>query len=127
MPASERISRVRGVAVGLLAAMASAWISPAGAAPQRLDCVLTDTDTQRGGEKRAIAIAFDEASRTITLNENDQARPLRDVAISNSSMSGGVDDVSVGVDRSSLRVVYQVYRPESVVNEFGRCTAAPPP
>ncbi len=88
---------------------------------------MTDTDTVRGREKRAIAIEFDEANKTITLDEDGRARPLRNVAISNSSMSGGVDGITVGVDRSSLRVVYQAYGADSVANEFGRCTAAAPP
>jgi hypothetical protein len=125
MTAFARDRPVRALA--LAAGMIPAWVALALAAPQRLDCVLTDTDTQRGGEKRAIAIEFDEANKTITLDENGRARPLRDVAISNSSMSGGVDGISIGVDRSSLRVVFQAYGAESVANEFGRCTAAAPP
>jgi len=125
MPASARERTAAALAIGL--AMMVPGIDLARGAPQRLDCVLTDTDTQRGGEKRAIAIEFDEVVRTITLDENGRARPLRDIAISTSSMSGQADDFIVGVDRSSLRVVYQVYGAESVANEFGRCRPAPPP
>ncbi|HLN10617.1 MAG TPA: hypothetical protein VK281_16890 [Xanthobacteraceae bacterium] len=110
--------------MGLLAGLVPAWAGRATAAQQRLECVLTDADAQRGGGRRPITIAFDEDTKTITLDENGQARPLRNVAISNTSMSSHADDVSVGVDRSSLRVVFQTYGQGSVANEYGQCKPA---
>ena len=57
------------IAVSVLAVAGITAPNMAGAAPQRLDCVLTDTeikssgakfDSQVGAEKRTVAVAFDD-------------------------------------------------------------------
>lgn len=109
------------ITVVLLAATAA---DGAVAAPQRLDCILSDTDTPSGVKRREISIVFDEQPATMRLEEGRSARSLKDVSISMTSMSGGDEDTTVAVSRSSLRVVLQTYRASSVETEYGVCTVS---
>jgi len=105
----------------LLAVTASAH---AGSAPQRLACVLTDIDTASAVEHRSIAIVFDADRSTIAFEEGGRSQDLTNVSISMTSMSGGVGDMTVGVSRSSWRVVVQTYGKSSVRTEYGVCALA---
>lgn len=96
------------------------------AAPQRLECILTDADAQIGVERRSIAIVFDEDSATMQWQEAGRIRLLTNVSISTTSMSGGEADVTVGVSRSSWRVVLQTYQNNSVRTEYGVCAIRTP-
>jgi len=108
--------------------MATVFACPALAAPQRLDCVLTDTDAASGIERRPIVILFDEDAASMRLQEGGRTRDLGNVSISMVSMSGGDANTTVGVSKSSWRVVLQTYEHGSVRTEFGVCSrrAAPP-
>jgi len=99
----------------------------ASATPQQLSCTLTDTAEQLGAESRPIAVVFDDDAKT--LNAQDGARNYRfdNVSISNISISGEVDDVSLGIDRSSSGIVWQQYGPGKPVIEFGQCRRTNPP
>ncbi len=105
----------------LFAVIASAR---AGAASQRLACVLTDTDAASAVEHRSIAIVFDADRSTMAFEEAGRSRDLTNVSISMTSMSGGVADMTVGVSRSSWRVVVQTYGKSSVRTEYGVCALA---
>jgi hypothetical protein len=96
------------------------------AVPQRLECLLTDADAQIGVERRSIAIIFDEDAATMQWQEAGRIRILTNVSISMTSMSGGEADVTLGVSRSSWRVVLQTYRKGSVRTEFGVCAIRAP-
>jgi|GEM_PF-6803493 hypothetical protein len=96
------------------------------AAPERLECILTDADAQIGVERRSIAIVFDEEAATMQWEEAGRIRLLTNVSISTTSISGGEADVTVGVSRSSWRVVLQTYQRNSVRTEYGDCAIRAP-
>ena len=100
------------------------------ATPQELDCILTDVETkseetkfdsQVAVEKRAIVVTFDEQQGLLSLHEGKANKLLQDVTITPTSMNGAADGISLGIDRSSWRIVFQTYGPNSVRNEFGIC------
>ena len=108
------------LAAGVLAG-GNTFAGPQLAGPQRLECTLTDTDAQSAVEHRSIAIIFDEDAATMQLREGGRSRNLSDVSISMTSMSGGEADMTIGVSRSSWRVVLQTYQKNSVRTEYGVC------
>jgi hypothetical protein len=97
------------------------------AAPQRLECTLTDTDAESAVERRSLAIIFDEETTTMKMQEGDRIRNLTDVSISTTSMSGGDAGMTIGVSRSSWRIVLQTYQRNSVRTEYGNCALDLPP
>jgi len=112
-------------------------LSPAGAiaAPKRLDCNLTNFETKAGpksdsgAEKRSITVVFDEEAKGLTVYQDGSARVLKNVTISQTSMNGYVDDISLGIEPSSWNIVFQTYEPDSTRVEFGTCSLStkPPP
>ena len=98
-------------------------VEKAFAAPQRLECILTDTDVQSQSrmEHRSIAIIFDEEAATMQWQEGGHTRALTHVSISMTSMSGGDGGMTIGVSRSSWRVVLQTYQGNTVRTEYGTC------
>ena len=134
--ASERRRGTAIIAVSLLIALIG-WISQtAAAAPQVLDCILADIETKSGGtkfesqvaaEKRAIIVTFDEQKGELTVREGETVATLRNVTITQTSMNGAADGISLGIDRSSWRIVFQTYGQDSVRNEFGVCNRRPTP
>jgi hypothetical protein len=104
------------------------------ATPQELDCILTDVETkseetkfdsQVAFEKRAIIVTFDEQQGSLNLRQGTANKPFQDVTITPTSMNGAADGISLGIDRSSWRIVFQTYGPNSVRNEFGICNLRP--
>jgi hypothetical protein len=91
------------------------------AAEQRLDCVLTDTAEQLASENRAVSVEFDENTKTLNAQDGSQSYSFNNVSISNIAISGDVDKVSIGIDRSSWGIVWQQYGANKVVTEFGLC------
>jgi hypothetical protein len=100
-----------------------AVVIPAVAAPatRQFDCVLTDTGTQPGSENRAIAVVFDEAAKTLSALDGAQSLRFASVSISNVTISAATASLSVGIDRSSLGIVWQTYGSTGVVTEYGKC------
>lgn len=107
--------------------MALASIVGAYAAPTRLDCVLTDTEAQPGSESRPISVVFDETSKTLTAEDGGQSYSFTKVSISNVAINGQADSISLGIDRSSLGIVWQQYGADKVRTEYGRCHLASAP
>lgn len=95
--------------------------STASAATQQLDCVLTDIGTQPGSENRPIPVVFDEAANTLSAQDDTRKLQFASVSISNVAISGATDNVSIGIDRSSLGVVWQRYGSTGAVTEYGKC------
>lgn len=94
----------------------------ASAAPQQLDCMLTDTSNiQTPGESQPFIVTFDEDANNIKAQEGGRNYILSDVSISNVSMSGKADNVSLGIDRSTLSIVWQQYETDKVVTVYGQC------
>lgn len=99
----------------------------ASATSQQLDCVLTDTAGQLGSENRPIVISFDEDAKSLKAQEANQNYSFSTVSISNVSISGEDGNISVGIDRSSLGLVWQQFGADKVVTEFGQCRRSNPP
>jgi hypothetical protein len=120
-----RSPKVRSMAAIIIATLISlvAWIE-ASAAAQQFDCVLTDTAEQLGSENRTIVVVFDESAKTLKARDGTQNYSFSNVSISTIAISGDVDSVSVGIDRSSLGIVWQQYAADKVVTEFGHCRQA---
>jgi hypothetical protein len=101
--------------------LALALGAEASATPQRLDCVLTDSETKPQSENRPVVVVFDEDKRTVTAEEGSHMYSFVKVSISNVSINGQADGVSLGIDRSSLGIVWQQYDADKVRTEYGRC------
>jgi hypothetical protein len=116
----RRLAMTGGAAVAAILASALG----ASAAQQRLECVLTDTASRLGAENRSIVVTFDEDRNGLQALVGSQSYSFSQVSISTVSISGQIGDVSLGIDRSSLGIVWQQYEPGEPVVEFGRCQAA---
>ena len=118
--------RFRSSTIIVVAALIGVLARSAGAlaAPQQLDCVLTDTGTQPGSESRPITVVFDDEAKTLTVQDSSQNYSFASVSISNVSISGVDQSVSLGIDRSSLGIVWQKYGATEVATEYGRCRPA---
>ena len=121
MACGLRIRNIRAAMIGGALAMVLVWTAAASAAPQQLDCVLTDTEGNPGSENRPIVVVFDEDAKTLTAKGDGNSYSFSKVSISNVSITGAVDSVSLGVDRSSFGIVWQQYGADKVSTEFGRC------
>jgi len=120
----------RRAATSIVAAaltIACAWSTGAAAEPQKLDCLLTDTSTKPGSESRPVAVVFDEDRKTLTAEEGGHSYTFTTVTITYISISGHAADVSIGIDRSSLGIVWQQYGGDKVRTEFGHCKRASEP
>ena len=107
---------VAAALIGVLAGTAGA-----SAVAQQFDCVLTDIGTLPGSESRAIAVVFDDAAKSLSAQDGSQNFSFSNVTISNVTINGANDSVSVGIDRSSLGIVWQKYGSTNVVTEYGQC------
>jgi len=99
------------------------------ATPTRLDCTLKSSTAEGKIADRAITIIFDTEANTLALSQGAQPQKFANVTMSNVSINGNTDDMSIGIDRSSWSVVLQTYSQDHVSNEFGTCRppAAPTP
>lgn len=102
------------------------WAAPSLASFQRFNCALTDTTAKPGSESRPIIVILDNATNSLEAEEGGQTRIFRNVSVSSVAISGNADDVSLGIDRSSLGIVFQDYGAagKAVAIEFGRCQPA---
>ena len=116
--------RIRDVhAAMIVGALATVlvWTVAASAVPQRLDCVLTDQEASPASESRPMVVVFDEDAKTVTAQEGGQTYSLENVSISNISIDGAADSISLGIDRSSFGIVWQQYGADKVSTEYGQC------
>ncbi len=120
-----RIGKVPSAAVIIVNTLltASAWTAAASAEPQQFDCILTDTEAHPGSEHRLIVVIFDTDARTLTAKDDDRSYSFSKVAISNVTINGLDDNVTLGIDLSSLGIVWQQYGTDQVSTEYGRCRA----
>ncbi len=130
--------RLLSKAAGALSALAAAHLllpSALAAAPKRLDCSLTNLETTVGpkyeaeAENRPITVVFDEEAKTLAVYQDGNRRVLDHVTITQISINGYIDEISLGIDMSSWSIVLQTYKPNSMSAEFGACSqsAKPPP
>ncbi|HML08693.1 MAG TPA: hypothetical protein VK430_11270 [Xanthobacteraceae bacterium] len=107
------------------ASLISAWAANAPAAPRQLDCLLTDTPTRPGSESRSVVVVYDEDNKTLTAEASGRRYSFSKVTITYIAISGHADDISLGIDRSSLGIVWQQYEADRVNTEYGHCRPAP--
>ncbi|HKH81116.1 MAG TPA: hypothetical protein VKA03_05835 [Methylovirgula sp.] len=88
---------------------------------------MTDTETKPGSESRPIVVVFDEDKKTLTAEEGGHSYSFSKVSISNVSVTGAADSISLGIDRSSLGIVWQQYGADKVDTEYGHCNPVQPP
>ncbi len=115
------IRNIHAAMIGGALATVLAWTAAATAAPQRLDCVLTDKEASPASESRPVVIVFDEDAKTMTAEAGGQSYSLEKVSISNISINGVADSISLGIDRSSFGIVWQQYGADKVSTEYGQC------
>lgn len=113
--------KLRLFAAGLAVVLAIAAVRTASAAPQQLNCVLTDTADHLASENRPVIVIFDDAAKTLSAQAGGQNYNFDSVSISNIAISGNIVSNSVGIDRSSFGIVWQQYGADKVTTEFGRC------
>lgn len=74
---------------------------------------------------------FDDVAKTISVTQDGNSRALTYVTMTQMTMNGYVNDMSLGIDVSSWKIVLQTYMPEpdSMRVEYGVCrlSAKPPP
>ena len=122
----REVHATAAIIVGVLMTVL-AWTAAASAAPQQLDCVLTDTEAKPGSENRPIVVVFDEDKKILTAAEGGRSYSFTKVSISNVSINGDDDSVSLGIDRSSFGIVWQQYGTDKVRTEYGQCHPARAP
>jgi len=89
------------------------------AAPQELRCVLASSQTP--AQNPPIVVVFDDNAKTLQAQSGSQSYNFTDVSISNVAISGSAGAVSLGIDRSSLGMVWQQYTPGKATIAFGKC------
>ena len=135
MLAQPFLMKTAGALGGLVLVLMLQLTSGAIAAPQRLDCSLTQIKTKAGEsldtkpEKRSITVVLDQDAAAITVYQNGSAQALDNVTFEQSSIDGYVKQMSLGIDRLTLYVVAQTYKPDSTISETGTCSPStqPPP
>ena len=119
------LAQIGAVAVSLLVASTAVLANAA-----RLDCRLTDIESRKGAqfdravgaENRSLTVVFDKQRGTITFDRQGNPQALGDVTITQTSIAGAINDISLGIDRASGSIVFQTYAPDSMRAEFGECT-----
>jgi len=119
----------------LAAAILLLWPMEAFGNTVRLDCSLRDIETYKGAqfdrlvgtESRSIIVVLDEERMALTMYQDGSMHVLRDVTITQTSIDGALDQISLGIDRASGSIVFQTYGPESIRAEFGACTPSAEP
>ena len=105
----------------IIVAAILAWTAASSAAPQQLNCTLTDTAGQLASATRPIVVSFDADAKTLKAQDGNQSYNFANVSISNVAISGDTGNASVGIDRSSLGVVWQQYGAGKASIQFGQC------
>lgn len=108
-----------------LAAFLLLGVATATADPKQLDCTLTDPGSvsvsSQQTESRPVTVTFDEAAGTLSVNRGGTTRALSHVTMTQSSVTGYLDDISLGIDRGAWNIVLQTYDAHSTRAEFGTC------
>lgn len=95
--------------------------SAASAAPKRLHCPLSADQADGAAASRTLDIIFDEQEKSLAVEEGGRLQTYKNVTISTVSINGASADATIGIDRSSWAIVYQIYRPDGVSSLLGSC------
>jgi hypothetical protein len=117
-------NRSRSFTSTMIIAVLSAWGTGACAGSQRLACALTDIEEKPRSENRPVVVDFDEQAKTLRAEAAGHVYTFGKVLISNVTINGQAETVSLGIDRSSLGIVWQKYDAGEVHTEFGACQRA---
>jgi hypothetical protein len=96
-------------------------LSPASAiaAPKRFDCTLVTMETKEtkalgsvhvDSENRLITVVFDAQAEALTVYQNGSAQTFDHVSITEGNVNGFTRDFSLGIELSSLTIVFQTYK-----------------
>lgn len=109
--------------VGFLAAIAisATWPCTSPAAPQQLTCVLNIAGGAASAQNEPLTVIFDDSAGTLQTQRGDRSYSFTDVSISNVAISGDVGALSIGIDRSSLGLVWQQYGSDNATIAYGQC------
>jgi hypothetical protein len=118
-------ARLTAVATAIMGALVS--IPGVSAAPQQLTCVVTDGSAQSGTQNQSFVVAFDQDAKTLQAHVGNQNYNFDHVSISNVAIGGDVGSVSLGIDRSSLGMVWQQYGADMLSIQYGQCHAGSAP
>lgn len=124
----------RALGASSVIAAALLMLSSAGAiaAPKRFDCGLATIETKEtkalgsvhvDSENRLITVAFDAQADTLTVYQKGSAQAFDHVSITEGNVNGFTRDFSLGIELSSLTIVFQTYKtnPGLIISEFGAC------
>lgn len=113
-------------AVAALApAMVLSSAGPGATAPLQLNCALAARAAEP--ENRQIAVIVDPEAKTMTAKDRSQSYRFDNVSISNVAISGEAGNVSLGIDRSSLGIVWQQFDGgKATTTQFGNCQPQSP-
>jgi hypothetical protein len=111
--------KVRLLQLTAIITLFSAQLGISAAAPQQLHCVLTPSQTVT--QNQSIVVVFDDHAKTLQAQSGTQTYNFSDVSISNVAISGNAGVVSLGIDRSSLGMVWQQYTAEKPTIDYGQC------
>lgn len=79
-----------------------------------------------GSDPEIIGIRLDAAARTARVATSDGTFEFQKLAVSSIAISGSTGAVSLGIDRSTLHVVWQRYDGTRTVNRYGECRKGAP-
>ncbi len=100
-------------------------VATAAADPKQLDCTLADpgsvSASSQQTESRPVTVTFDEAAGTLFVSRDGTTRAFSHVTMTQSSVTGYLDDISLGIDRGAWIIVLQTYDAYSTRAEFGTC------
>ena len=99
-------------------ALVASQMATSSAAPQQLHCVLA---SGQAAQNQPLVVVFDDDAKTLQVQSGSQTYSFTGVSISNVAISGSAGAVSLGIDRSSLGMVWQQYAPENATIEYGSC------
>jgi len=117
------VTRLRHISfAALLCGLAVVGTARAVAASERFACGLVAAAGQ--GDAETITVSLDEAARTATLTTAAGAYAFRNLAVSSVAVSGSAGAMSFGIDRSTLRLVWQRYDDNKTVIRYGECRRA---
>ncbi len=110
-----------------MSVISAAWTGSAVTAPNQLDCLLTDTPARPRSESRPVTVVYDEDNNTLAAEAAGRHYSFSKVTITYIAISGHADDISLGIDRSSLGIVWQQYGADKVNTEYGHCRSPQAP
>lgn len=87
--------------------------------------MLSASQTDPQSASRPLRVTFDEGTKALNVTDRERTYSFATVSISSVTINGLGHSVSIGIDRSSLGVVWQQYLQDTIKTEFGLCQTPP--